>query len=104
MSKIRVIYIAPGADAEEREIENTPEAIREIVGGRIKTVKLCSDLLAVCGKKGRAGGIPYNCHVNDVDFYGPVFFCGVDGDEFTDMPLGLQMFIHLGVVKRRRFG
>lgn len=102
MSKIRVIYIAPGADAEEREVENTLEALQELVGGNIETVTIASYCVVVCNDEGRINGMPYNCHVCNIDFYGPVFFCGIEGDEFADMPLGLQMFISLGVVRRVR--
>lgn len=100
---MRVIYIAPGADAEEREVENSLEALQELVGGNIEAVTIASDCVVVCNDEGRINGMPYNCHVMNIDFYGPVFFCGIEGDEFADMPLGLQMFMQLGAVKRRRY-
>ena len=100
MNKIRIIYVAPDGDAEEREVDNTLEAFQELVGGNIETVTIASDCVVVCNDEGRINGMPYNCHVANIDFYGPVVFAGVEGDEFADMPLGLQMVIRLGVIRR----
>lgn len=74
MSKIRVIYIAPGADAEEREVENSLEALQELVGGNIEVVTIASDCVVVCNDEGRINGMPYNCHIRNIDFYGPRVF------------------------------
>lgn len=87
-NKIRVVYKAPGAEAEVREIPNTLKAFREAVGGFIHTVTIVSgssDAVVIRNEQGRWLGLPYNCKLCGVEFVGPILVVGLDRDEFTSL-------------------
>lgn len=88
--KIKVLVIEPGKNPEEREIDNTLEAMQEIVGGYIECVTLTTDLVVICNEEGRLLGLPYNCTICSVNFVGTIIMAGVEGDEFADLPASLD--------------
>lgn len=53
MSKIRVLVKEPGKPAEVREIENTLEAFRAIVGGHIEAVRISDDIACYINEEGK---------------------------------------------------
>ena len=83
--RIKVFYKPVGGERELREIPNTLEAMQELVGGYIEAVKICTDLVLICHEEGRVLGLEPNPFLG-YDFRGDWFICGVDGDEFTDVP------------------
>lgn len=89
-----VIIKRPGERAEEATIPNTLKALQKAVGGYIETVTLSSDAVIICNEEGRIRHLPYNCTFCGHQFYGTVVFAGVDGEEFTDIPLSLEDFYH----------
>lgn len=82
-----------GKDYIIKEIDNTLEAMQAEVGGYIETVTVCSDLVIVCDEEGLLKGLPHNTNLLGADFYGPIFFCGVKGDEFCDVPKGIATLL-----------
>ena len=94
--KIKVLVKEPGKKPVITDIENTLEAFQETVGGYIETVTLASDLVIICNEEGRIFDLPYNCRILNVDFVGTIIICGVDGENFADIPIGYntakQMF------------
>ena len=88
--KIRVLVIEPGKKPEEREIDNTLEALQEIVGGYIECVTLATDLVIICNEEGRLMNLPHNCWICNASFVGTIIMAGVDGEEFADIPLSIE--------------
>jgi len=88
--KIRVLVIEPGKNPEEREIDNTLEALQEIVGGYIECVTMATDLVVICNEEGRLMDLPFNCEICDVLFVGTILMAGVKRDEFADLPASLD--------------
>ncbi len=86
--RINVLYKPAGKPFELREIENTLTGCQELVGGYIETVRPFSDALMVLNEEGLIRNLPSNPFFG-YDFRGDWFFCGADGDEFTDVPDGL---------------
>ena len=70
------------------EIDNTLEALQNLVGGYIETLTVFEDAVLIFNEEGRLQGLPYNCTLCGVDLVGPVVLAGIDGDEFTDVPEG----------------
>lgn len=97
---IKVIRIKVGADPVEVLVENELSALQALVGGPIEVVTPCADLAIVCNEEGRLLGLPRNCRIMGTDYVGDIFLCGIDGDEFTDMPLSLELVTALGVIRR----
>lgn len=92
---MRVIYKAPGAPPEPRDIPNTLEELQATVGGYIETISLATDAAIICNEEGRLLGLPYNCRFLGADFVGPILVVGVAGDEFADLdPAAMGMLLH----------
>lgn len=67
------------------EIENTLEALKAEVGGHIEVVTVASDACFVLNEEGAINGMRFNFSIGNYQFFGTVLFCGVDGEEFTDI-------------------
>jgi len=81
-----IIKKNPGTEYFVTEIDNTLEAMQKAVGGYIETVPIASDCVIVCDEEGLLKGLPYNTNLAGVDFYGPIFICGVKGEDFCNVP------------------
>lgn len=88
---INVVVKLPGRRPEPRQIPNTLEELQGFVGGYIETVTLASDCVIICNEEGRINGMKYNCTICGVQLFGPILLCGVDGEEFSDLPYGLDV-------------
>ncbi|MBQ9027419.1 MAG: DUF3846 domain-containing protein [Lachnospiraceae bacterium] len=80
------------------EIPNTLKAFQDAVGGYIETVSYRlqkKPILVICNEEGLLRGLPYNCHIQGQPYVGPIVICGVDGPEFTDVPITLEQFKEL---------
>ena len=89
---ICVMIKRPGEAPKTAFVKNTLESFQAVVGGYIETVTLCEDAVIICNEEGRLLGLPYNCNVCGCDFVGSVIFAGVEGDEFTDLPITWHKF------------
>ncbi len=89
--KIRILLKEPGKKARFEYIDNELKAMQETVGGYIETVTLAEDVVIICDEEGRLKGAPKNCEVCGIDFVGPIFFAGIDGEELCDVPLDEYM-------------
>ena len=89
---MKVFIKQPDEELYEDEVENTLESLQEKVGGYIQTVTIANDCAIICDEEGRIKGLPENCRVCGVDFVGPILFVGVNGEEFCDMPIELELF------------
>ena len=84
MSKINVLVCEPGGKMEIREIDNTLEAMQEIVGGYIEVIPLGGDagLVCVCNEEGKLMGLPTSINVWNEPVAGTCFICKDAGEEF----------------------
>lgn len=90
MKKIGVIIKEPGKKPRHVNISDTSENLQRTVSGYIETVTIASDAVIICDEEGRIKGKPHCCAIGNIDFCGTVIICGVNGDEFTDVPLTYQ--------------
>lgn len=88
--KIKVLAKRPGYPAYMTWISNNLPNLQKFVGGYIETVKLFSDVIVVCNEEGKLKGLDYNCTIWGADFVGDIFFCGVDGEDFADIPFDMK--------------
>lgn len=65
--------------------DNSLRSFQETVGGRIETVTITSDIVFICNADGRNEGLPFNCRLCNVDFFGTIIIVGAKGDEFTSV-------------------
>ena len=64
------------------EIDNTLEALQNMVGGYIETLTVFEDAALVFNEEGRLKGLPVNCRIFGIELV------GIDGEDFTDVPEG----------------
>ena len=87
MNHIKVIVKQPSEPIGHPEfIDNTLEALQNLVGGYIETVTIGPDLVIICNEEGRLMGLPHNCELFNIDFVGTLVFAGVRGDNFASFP------------------
>ena len=82
---MKVVYKAPGAAPEIRDIPNTLKELQETVGGYIETVTIATDAVIICNEEGRLLGLPHNFRFCGIDLCGPILIAGYSGDEFTSL-------------------
>lgn len=92
MEKIRVLIKEPGKVPMHTYIPNTLESLQKNVGGYIETVTAAKDLVIICNEEGRLQGLPYNCSILGLDFVGTIILAGTDGEEFCDLPAGIDVW------------
>lgn len=87
---INVIIKKPGLPPHFATVRNELPYLQAVVGGYIEMVKVTTDCVIICNEEGRLMNLPRNCELCGVDFVGTVLICGVDGEEFTDVPDGTR--------------
>ena len=67
--KIKVVICEPGKQARVAEIDNTLEAMQEIVGGYIEAVypEYNSSVALICNEEGKISGLELNRSLTDDD-------------------------------------
>ena len=102
---MKCIGIKPVWLGIECEIDNTLEALQEYVGGYIEVVPLSAKVVVICNEEGKINNLHTSASLLQrvrhctgvykvgelrlVDvFFGQILLCGVDGDEFCDLPEG----------------
>lgn len=83
---IQVWMKAPGAEPEQKFIQNSLEFMQWYVGGYIEAFTLTSDMVIICNEEGKLDGLRYNCTVAGENFVGNIIIVGTDGENFADCP------------------
>lgn len=90
--KIKVFTKRPGMPPRSVWMVNSLRNLQNHVGGYIETFTLAEDMTIICNEEGRIRGLPYNCGIAGVDFFGDIIFAGIRDDEFADVPLTMAEF------------
>lgn len=90
-SKIKVYVAEPGTDdLQECLIDNTLEAMQNIVGGYLETVTLDKDVVLICNEEGRLMNLQPSVCIHGITYVGTVILAGYDSDgEFRSLPADL---------------
>ena len=86
--EIQVLYKRPGKNIMEVVIPNELEWLQGAVEGYIQAVNLRPDLVMLVNEEGKLNGMKHNFNLPGDEIFGPAVFIGVDGEDFTDCPLG----------------
>ena len=73
MAKITVVVKEPNKTPEVKEIEDTLEAMQEVVGGYIELVALPNKLDFYVNEEGLIQGLPFNTHIRGNPVVGTIF-------------------------------
>ena len=79
---MRVVIFDPGKPGRVADVANELKALQEVVGGYIEAVGFATDAVIICNEEGRLLGLPEN----RLRICGTFLVCGVEGDEFADLP------------------
>ena len=89
MAKIKVIIKRPDEEfGHVCNISNSLENLQKTVGGYIEAVPLTDEIVIICNEDGKLKGLEPNFHLPYDTIVGTVIICGVNGDEFSDIPEG----------------
>lgn len=88
--KIKVLAKKPGKAPYATTINNELKSFQRMVDGHIENFQVMSDMALICNDEGRITGMEYNFHLGGMPFFGPCFFVGTDGEEYTDCPATLE--------------
>ena len=88
--KIYALVKYPGKDATFTYIENTLNAIKEKLGGKIETVTVSDDIVFICDSEAVIKDSKYDFEFRDIQFFGTVLIFGHKDDEFKDCPLSVN--------------
>ena len=93
MSEMIKCYVkAPGGKLQQMDLDNEVGVFQGFVGGYIEVVHITRNIVMICTEEGKLRNMEPNFGwLGDV-IVGPVIFCGVDGEEFADMPLEFSEF------------
>ena len=83
---MKVIIKEVGKFPQVKEIENTLDVLKELVGGYIETITLHDDIILICNEEGKLQGLPPNFAMGNDVIVGTVVFVSFDGKEdFTGL-------------------
>lgn len=85
---IRVIVKKPGMAPEWKIIPNELEALQREVDGYIEVIRFAEDAAMIVNEEGKLRGLEPNFRWGIDMIVGTAILVGVDGEEFTDWPLG----------------
>ena len=99
---MKIVLVEPGKEARAAEISGSLQSMQQLVGGIIQAIYPWKGVSAalVCDDEGLLKRLPFNRMVApEVFIFGPCFICGVDTEDFADLPEALAERF----VKRYRF-
>ncbi len=83
---MRVIIKEVGKAPVIKDIENTLDALKSLVGGYIEVVRLDNNVLLICNEEGKIQGLSPNFSMGYDTIVGTAVFVSFDGKEdFTDL-------------------
>lgn len=91
IENIKALLKKPGEVAKPVMVANDLSAFQGLVGGYIETWSFSTDLVVICDEEGKLKGKPYNVSLLGEDFVGPILLVGVDGEEFTHLPVDVSV-------------
>lgn len=90
---MKAIRIIPGQRAEDIEVENTVEALQEVVGGYLDRKYLpVTNAMLLCDEDGRMKELDYNFRLMGDDYVGTAVIVGIDGENWCDVPITAERF------------
>lgn len=91
MRKIKAIVKRPDEEFGHMTwISDTLENLQRTVDGYIETVTIEKNCVIICNEEGRLKGLEPNCTICGHEFVGTIAIVGVDGEEFTDVPMDFK--------------
>ena len=85
---MKILIVEPGKHPRRADVPHTLKAMQEIVGGYIQAVFPWRDPVAlVCDEEGLLKQKFFNrCITAELQIFGTFFLCGIDDDDFADLP------------------
>lgn len=93
MAKIKAIVKRVGEEyGHMTNVSNTLENLQKIVGGFIEVVPVATNTVIICNEEGKIRQLPTNIVLGSDGVVwdaicGDLIVVGIDGEEFTDVPI-----------------
>ena len=87
MNKVKVLVKGPRCPAHVEYVENTLEALQNLVRGYIEVVTIEDGWCILCDEEGRIKHRYPNCEIEGIDFVGKIVLIGFEGEEFSDFDM-----------------
>ena len=98
-AKIKVIIKRPDEQyGHVTHISHTLKNLQNTVDGYIETVPVVKDTIMICNEEGKILNLPFNMRLYGDAIHGTIIICGVDGEDFADVPISLSIW--KGIVDR----
>lgn len=102
--KIKAIIKRPDEEVGHMtNISPSLENLQKTVGGYIETVPITEKLMLLCDEEGKLKNREPNIWIGQELIVGAVIICGVNGEEFDDIPINFQIWKELmkkGIIRR----
>lgn len=83
---MRVLIKEVGKMPQVKQIENTLDTLKSLVGGYIEVVSMEDNILLICNEEGKIQGLKPNFNMGYDTIVGTAVFVSYDGKEdFTDL-------------------
>lgn len=93
---MKAVYKCPGQAPAVIEVENDLKALQGLVEGYIEVVRFAIQAAASAGgettyvalivnEEGLLNGMRFNCNFIGTQYFGPMVFVGVDGEDFRGL-------------------
>lgn len=92
MRKLDVFVKRPGQKPYHTAISDNLENLQRFVGGYIEVFPITRNLVVICNEEGKINDSKYNCTILGEQLFGDLIFCGVDGEDFADVPIKWEVF------------
>lgn len=89
--RVKVIVKPVGKAPHVEWVSNELESFQKLVAGYVEAVTVTEDMAILCNEEGRLDELPFNCELCGINFVGDIVLVGVDGEEFADCPLQLEV-------------
>ena len=85
---MKILIVEPMKRPRRADIPHTLEEMQRVVGGDIQAIYPFEDRIAiVCDEEGKLKGYELNRLIPNIDIIAGTFFvCGIDTEDFTDLP------------------
>lgn len=94
--QMRVVIKRPDEEiGHSTFVSNNLGNLQKTVDGYIEVVTVYwrdYDFVIICNEEGKLLGLPDNCWLFGEKFVGTLVFCGINGDELTDLPFSFQEY------------
>ena len=87
---MKALLFEPGKAPADLTMTDNLYTLQKLVDGYIEIINLDDSTVLICNEEGKIIGLPQNMKIPHDILCGTIIVVGVDGDEFSDIPIDFQ--------------